>query len=48
MGGRRIIVPPEKIQRQYHFQYLGHQLYSKQTVTQKIQIIDSLLTLKGL
>jgi hypothetical protein len=41
-----VVVAPEKIQRQYPFQYLGHQLYFKQTVAQKIQIRkDSLLTL---
>ena len=28
----------EKIQRQYLFQYLGYQLYPKQTVAQKIQV----------
>lgn len=28
------VVTPEKIQRQYPFQYLGHQLYPKQTVTE--------------
>ena len=37
---------PEKIQKQYPIQYLGHQLYPKQIVAQKIQIRkDNLLTL---
>jgi hypothetical protein len=41
-----VVVAPEKIQRQYPFQYLGHQLYPKQIVAQKIQIIrDSLIAL---
>lgn len=33
-----VVIAPEKIQRQYPFQYLGHWLYPKQIVTQKIQI----------
>jgi hypothetical protein len=33
-----LIVAPEKIQRQYPFQNLGHRLYPKQIVAQKIQI----------
>jgi hypothetical protein len=40
----RVVVAPEKIQRPS--QYLGHQLYPKQIVAQKIQIRkDNLLTL---
>jgi hypothetical protein len=38
------VVVPEKFQRQYPFQYLGHRLYPKQIVAQKVQIIkDNLL-----
>ena len=33
-----VVVAPEKTQRQYHFQYLGYQLYPKRIVAQKIQI----------
>lgn len=33
-----VVLAPEKIQRQYPFQYLGHQLYPKQIMAQKIQI----------
>ena len=41
-----LVVASEKIQRQYPFQNLGHRLYPKQIVAQKIQIRkDSLLTL---
>ena len=41
-----LVVAPEKTQRQHTFQYLGHQLYPKQIVAQKIQIRnDSLLPL---
>lgn len=32
-----LVVAPEKIQRQYPFQYLGYQLHPKQIVSQKIQ-----------
>ena len=41
-----VIVAPEKIQKQYPFQYLKHQLYPKQIVAQKIQVRkDNLFTL---
>jgi hypothetical protein len=41
-----LVVVPEKSQRQYPFQHLGHQLYPKQVVAQKIQIRkDNLLSL---
>lgn len=33
-----LFVAPEKIQRQFPFQYSGHQLYPKQILAQKIQI----------
>ena len=33
-----VVVVPEKIQVQYLLQYLGYQLYPRQTVAQKIQI----------
>ena len=31
-----VVVAPEKIQRQYLFQYLGPQLYARKIVAQKI------------
>ena len=40
-----VVVAPEKIQRQYLFQYLGPQLYPRKIVAQKIQERkDDLLT----
>lgn len=40
-----VVVAPEKIQRQYLFQYLGPQLYLRKIVAQKIQERnDDLLT----
>lgn len=42
----RLLIAPEKIQRQYPFQYLEHRLYTKSIVAQKVQIRkDSLLPL---
>jgi hypothetical protein len=42
----RVVVAPEKIQRQYFFQYSGSQLYPRKIVVQKIQEKSDLLTSK--